>query len=130
MVTGCFSSINPYDEKLEAGPERAWICARVIAMGRAGVKVTVIRILTGVLELGTLVNVALSSGVVVGLVVDAGADVFEGISVGVAAERSGRPQLVSRENKSTKLKIWMCFNHKLLKYISFAKSDRQANLLL
>ena len=84
-------------------------------MGSAGVNVNEIRLLTGVLELGTSVNVALGSGVFVGLDVGAGVDVLDGIGVGVAIERSGRLQLVSKESKSTKLKTRMYLNDMFLK---------------
>jgi hypothetical protein len=60
----------------------------VIAIGRAGVKVNEIRLLTGVLEFGTSVNVALGSGVFVGLDVGTRALMLDGIGVGVAVERS------------------------------------------
>ena len=74
-------------------------------MGSAGVNVNEIRLLTGVLELGTSVNVALGSGVFVGLDVGAGVDVLDGIGVGVVIERPGRLQPVNRENSNAKLKI-------------------------
>ena len=74
-------------------------------MGSAGVNVNEIRLLTGVLELGTSVNVALGSGVFVGLDVGAGIDVLDGIGVGVVIERPGRLQPVNRENSNAKLKI-------------------------
>jgi hypothetical protein len=68
-------------------------------------------------KLGAAVNVALGSGVFVGLDVGKGSGVLVGTSVGVATENPGRPQLVSRESKSTKLKTRMNFNDMLLNEI-------------
>jgi hypothetical protein len=52
-------------------------------------------------RVGAAVNVIVGSGVFVGLDVGKGSGVLVGTSVGVAAESPGRPQLVSRESKST-----------------------------
>ena len=64
--------------------------------------------------LGASVKVAVGSTVFVGLDVGEVTGVLDGTGVGVAAERPGRAQPVSRENKSTNLNIRMYFNDMLL----------------
>jgi len=59
--------------------------------------------------LGASVKVALGSTVFVGIGVDEGSTVFDGTSVGVAAEKLGRPQLVSDEKTITRIKKRMGF---------------------
>ena len=90
------------------------ICVRVMAKGRAGVKVNEMRVSTGVSELGASVKVTVGSSVFVGLEVGEGIEVLDGISVGVATERPDRPQPVNRESSNTKQKIRMCFNDMFL----------------
>jgi len=72
-------------------------------------------------RLGAAVNVTVGSGVFVGLDVGKGSGVFVGTSVGVAAESPGRPQLVSRDSKSTKLKTRMYLNDMFLQYMVIHK---------
>lgn len=64
--------------------------------------------------LGASVNVAVGSSVFVGLAVGDGTGVLDGAGVGVAAERPGKLQPVSRDSKSIKQKIRMYFNDMLL----------------
>jgi len=64
--------------------------------------------------LGAVVKVAVGSRVNVGIDVAEGSGVLVGTSVGVATERPGKAQPVSRESNSARLKIRMCFNEILL----------------
>jgi hypothetical protein len=60
-------------------------------------------------SVGSGVNDTVGSGVLLGLAVEDGVGVSEGIAVAVAAERPGTPQPVIRESRSRKAKMRMRF---------------------
>jgi hypothetical protein len=60
-------------------------------------------------RLGAAVKVAVGSSVFVGMEVDEGSGVLVGASVGVTAEKPGKPQLVSKEKIITNTKYRICF---------------------
>ena len=77
---------------------------------------SIVGMMVGV-RLGASVNVRVGSVVFVGLEVAEGSGVLVGTDVGVGAEKPGKPQPVSRDNKSIKLKTRMNFNDMLLNEI-------------
>ena len=94
-------------------PPLAGLDRNVIEVLATAITGSMVGMIVGV-RLGAAVNVALGSSVFVGLDVGKGSGVFVGTSVDVTAESPGRPQLVSRESKSTKLKTRMYLNDMFL----------------